>query len=580
MCKKPDLISTEVHPKRKTGMTETRRRRSKRDKQATVAAAISARRMQQEKKIRVARRKSVARKKHESDAKSGGVEALIPSLIGMSLLVVVVMAKMGFRGRANVAGIDLGTTNSVVCVQAPAKSVGDIECIPDPSSGSPIVPSVVSFLDHINLAKPKNPTGDAELDPHPSNVVVGSAAKARIDTHPHHTLYHAKRVIGRSFSHETVHDLVQEVEFEVVDSQAEQSRVNDDTDDDSVRFRVPYHAPDSTGSGTEIKSHLTVKPQQVGSYIVNHLIQMTKRHLGHDNVRSAVIAIPAKFDQEQRIATIEAFKNAGITVARVLEEPTAAALAYGLDKKDGVNHIMVYDFGGGTLDVSILHVSDGGYVDVMGSDGDDRLGGADFDSAVAHFLLGKDGGDGAVARVASALKAVEKRLQQEKGGTDLDAAEDLEEILAEACPVLEVTPACTLSSFHTIGEKLKIALSDHPSGGGVAMEQCLGLRASAALPGTVEELCALLQPVQLTLTSSEYDNAVGELYQKSMLPIRRLLADLNLETDEIDEVVMVGGTTRMPMIRELVRKELGVPSLNTHIDPDLTVAYGAASVID
>lgn len=294
------------------------------------------------------------------------------------------MAKMGFRGRADVAGIDLGTTNSVVCVQSPLESagqggVGKIECIPDPANGSPIVPSVVSFLDHV----PGSGSGSGDDRP---NVVVGHEAKLRIDTHPHHTLYHAKRVIGRSFSHDSVKSLMEEVEFNVVPVVEEETEATSGSEEEEgVAFRVPYHstAPD----GTDTHKYLHIKPQQVGSYIVDHLISMTKKFLGHENVKTAVIAIPAKFSDEQRIATVQAFTDAGVKVARILEEPTAAALAYGLDKKDGVNHIMVYDFGGGTLDVSILHVSDGGYVDVMGSDGDNRLGGADFDAAVAHALM-------------------------------------------------------------------------------------------------------------------------------------------------------------------------------------------------
>ena len=569
--------------KNKSPSSRQLRRRTKRTKQIDVAslqkhnASVKLQTIKSSSSSPKTKRRSRAKAKHEADKPSGGVEAILPSLGIVAVLGFAVMAKMGFRGRADVAGIDLGTTNSVVCVQSPLDStgqggVGKIECIPDPANGSPIVPSVVSFLDHAP-GSGSGSSGGADDRP---NVVVGHEAKLRIDTHPHHTLYHAKRVIGQSFDHDSVKSLMEEVEFNIVPAPVEEETEAKSNEGEGVSFRVPYHstAPD----GTNTHKHLYIKPHQVGSYIVDHLVSMTKKFLGHENVKTAVIAIPAKFSNEQRIATVQAFTEAGVKVARILEEPTAAALAYGLDKKDGVNHIMVYDFGGGTLDVSILHVSDGGYVDVMGSDGDNRLGGADFDAAVAHALMEKDGGDKTVQCVTDALERIESNLKKE--GV-VDAEDDLEEILAEGCPVLEETPPCTISSFHTIGEKMKIGLSAYPDGGGVVEETCLGLLAKdKSKPQTIGEFCSSLKPIKLSLTSKEYDASVVDLYRRSMLPIKRLLEDLNLKTDEIDEVVMVGGTTRMPKIRDMVQKELGIESLNTHIDPDLTVAYGAASVID
>jgi molecular chaperone DnaK (HSP70) len=343
---------------------------------------------------------------------------------------------------------------------------------------------------------------------------------------------------------------------------------------ESVLFRVPFRSAEGT---QEDENMLTLLPQKVGSYIVNHLMQLAHAHLGHDNVKSAVICIPAKFNAAQRAATVQAFQNAGVSVARILEEPTAAALAYGLDKKENINFIMVYDFGGGTLDVSLLQVADGGYVDVMGSDGDDRLGGADFDAAVARHLLENDISGGAVRKVTNAMKQIE--VSQTNEGDDYD----LEEMLDHSCVKLQSQPLCTLSSFHTIAEKMKIGLSAYTDGeDGMVEEYCLGLTHDVDLPIllSIEQFCDALQPIQLRLTTAEYDIAVNPLYKRSILPVRRILKDLNLQRDEIDEVVMVGGTTRMPQIREIVRKELGVLSLNTHIDPDLTVAYGAASVID
>lgn len=453
---------------------------------------------------------------------------------------------MGFRGRASVAGIDLGTTNSVICVQSQAKGVGEIHCIPDPSTKSPIIPSVVSFLEASERRAGPSSKVPSQLNPHPSHVIVGQAAKRRIDSHPHHTLYNAKRVLGRPFLDESVQELSSEVEF----------GIQRDRESGQAHFTVP-------------DSHLPITPQQVGSYVVHHLLQITKQFLGHDNVKSAVICVPATFNDEQKRRTYQAFQAAGVSVARVLEEPTAAALAYGLHRKEGIDYILVYDFGGGTLDVSLLHVSDG-YVDVMGSDGDDRLGGADFDAAVANFLLLQQGMSAVMSVVTAHLRHLSEEFQRS----------DLEDRLSSACPILEKTPLCTMSSLHTIGEQLKIYLSDFPDHDGEAESQCLAPLATARTPSTVDEFCGSLQPVKLKITSEEYDISVQSLYDRAIVPVQRLLDDLDLTSNDIDEVVMVGGTTRMPQIRALVRGLLSTSQLNTHIDPDITVAYGAASVID
>ena len=523
-----------------------RQRRSKRDKLPLTSCSSSPN------PLHSRRRQSKALQRHANDSPSGGLQSLLPSLIGVAVLACGVMAKMGFRGRASVAGIDLGTTNSVICVQSPAKGVGDIQCVPDPFTKSPIVPSVVSFLEPYERKVGPSSKVPSLLNPHPSFVVVGSAAKRRIDSHPHHTLYHAKRVLGRSLDDTAVEELRKEVEFQVVD--------------DHVTGEVAFSIPETLSIPNTM-----IRPHHVGSYVVNHLIQITKQFLGHENIKSAVICVPAKFNEQQIRMTHQAFKDAGVSVARVVEEPTAAALAYGLHRKAGVDYILVYDFGGGTLDVSLLHVSDG-FVDVMGSDGDDRLGGADFDAAVAHFLLEKRGGNEIVQRTT-------KDLHQLEGSTK--GVADLEEKLSASCPALRTTPLCTVSSFHTIGEQLKIALSEFPNHDGKAEAECLSSpkhvdRSSLSM----EQFCASLEPFRLELTSQEFDHAVQSLYDRSITPLQRLLADLDLKHDSIDEIVMVGGTTRMPQIRMLVRNALPSAQLNTHIDPDITVAYGAASVID
>jgi molecular chaperone DnaK (HSP70) len=200
----------------------------------------------------------------------------------------------------------------------------------------------------------------------------------------------------------------------------------------------------------------------------------------------------------------------------------------------------------------------------MGSDGDEMLGGADFDVAVANVLQAKV----SVGPVGAALEELHKLIPGDA---------DMEDVLLASCPVLETTPLCTLSSLHTIGEKLKIELSSVNDEGEV---EASCLTTTREKPKSIEDFCSSLTHAKLSLTLSEYDEAVQPLYERSVLPIRRLLKDLTLKTTDVHEVVMVGGTTRMPQIRKLVKEEMQVETLNTHIDPDITVAYGAASIID
>jgi len=599
-----------------------RRRRNKRDRQESWSKHISSQEPQQyntetsNKRIIKKKKRSKMTSKHADDANSGGMNALIPSIIGLIILSFMIMAKLGFRGRATTCGIDLGTTNSVVCVQQPPKSstswftgssksmsstsnnnkgMGEIICIPDPNTNSPVIPSVVSFLDHhylrsFRLTKEEKEMHDEKLPslvstrhrrPHPVDVIVGQDAKERINSHPHHTIYHAKRIIGREYEHESVHSMSSEVEFDIVSSS--------DNKEGIASFSFPYHMPppsSEVADGTSLSSLLSsaiLSPSEIGSYIIHHLRTITRSYLQHDNVQSVVIAIPAKFEPPQRDATIHAFELAGLKVVRIIEEPTAAALAYGLHKQNDVHYVMVYDFGGGTLDISLLYISEGGYIEVLGSDGDEQLGGADFDAAIAHWLLEKKGGDKIVRDIMSSMVQIEEQVMMVSSSNTMNNSNnDVEDLIEELCPNLKDIPLCTISSIHTIGEKLKIDLSNHPNeSDAVAEGSCYRLPADIeVIPNTAEKLCESIYQVNLSLSLHEYDTAVDHLYKRSLLPIRRLLKDLNLQKEEVDEVVMVGGTTRMPQVRELVRKELDKERLNTHIDPDLTVAYGAASVID
>lgn len=511
----------------------TRRRRGKRDKEAPSAPP------------KRKKRQSKALQKHKNDSPSGGIEVMLPSFIGIAILACGAMAKMGFRGRPSVAGIDLGTTNSVICVQGQTGADIVIDCIPDPASGSAVIPSVVSILEPHERSVGPSSKRPSLLSPHPSHVVVGAEAKQRIDSHPHQTLYHAKRVIGRPTDDPSVAVLSSEVEFGIEPSTSHE--------EDGVDFTIP-------GLG------LRVSPQQVGSYVVDHLARITATALGHENVKSAVICVPAKFNSRQREETVAAFRMAGFTVTRMLEEPTAAALAYGLNRKEGVDYILVYDFGGGTLDLSLLHVSEG-FVDVMGSDGDDLLGGSNFDDAVAQFLI---------ERHRKSMDGLSSALELYKWEEDT---------IAQSCPILEKHPLCSVSSFHTIGEQFKIQLSERYGSSDddlTVSSQCMTLPDGARTLdlSSIDTFCSVLEPLDLQIRMEEFERVSQPLFDRALAPITRLLQSYDMTSYDIDEIVMVGGTTRMPQIRNLVKGALEGSSMNTSIDPDLTVAYGAASVID
>jgi molecular chaperone DnaK (HSP70) len=254
-------------------------------------------------------------------------------------------------------------------------------------------------------------------------------------------------------------------------------------------------------------------------------------------VNKAIIAVPAKFNAEQRQATAAAYKAAGLKVIRVLEEPTAAAVAYQLHKKTDISHILVYDFGGGTLDVSILYVSKGS-VQVYATDGDETLGGSDFDLCLA--------------------KSITSKLQSSKYGVEEDEikAAPLQGGVGDA----ENDESCAGATIRVKAEGAKKTLSS----AAVASFRCQSREKG---------------PIHFDITRESFETDCKHLFEAGMLPVTRLLDDLGMEKADIDEVVLVGGTTRVPKVKALLRGYFG-KELNDHIDPDVTVAYGAASVLD
>jgi molecular chaperone DnaK (HSP70) len=295
--------------------------------------------------------------------------------------------------------------------------------------------------------------------------------------------------------------------------------------------------------------------------VLKFLLGITADFLGHNQVNKAVIAVPAKFDANQRKATADAYKNAGLKVVRVIEEPTAAAVAYKLHKKSNIHHILVYDFGGGTLDVSILYVSKGS-VQVYATDGDETLGGSDFDICLSNTIQ---------ERIESVTS---KKISHTHVQTDAFSQGMVKDL-------------CTLSTIRIKAEEIKkqLTYNDHvefnchlPE---PAEDSTLAVSSSPQATSVSGSPSSIpLGPVAFTVSKAEdFEKGCQHLFQRALLPVTRLLDGLEMSKDDIDEVVLVGGSTRIPLVKQQLREYFG-KELNDNIDPDITVAYGAASILD
>jgi molecular chaperone DnaK len=368
-----------------------------------------------------------------------------------------------------IIGIDLGTTNSVVAVM----EGGDATVIPT-AEGGRLCPSVVAFS-----------KGGERM--------VGQTAKRQAVVNSENTIYSIKRFIGRHF------DEV-ETEREMVSYETVKGPSGD------VRVKVP-------ATGKEYA------PQEISAMVLAKLKKDAEDYLG-GNVTKAVITVPAYFNDSQRQATKDAGKIAGLEVMRIINEPTAAALAYGLDKKENET-ILVFDLGGGTFDVSLLEVGDG-VVEVKSTNGDTHLGGDDWDQRILSWI------------------ADEFKKEQ---GIDLRADRQALQRLREAA------------------EKAKIELS-------TVIETEINLpfiTADAAGP----------KHLQMKLTRSKFEQLTEDLIERIRKPFEAVLKDGKMSASEMDEVVLVGGATRMPMVQELVR-ELTGKEPHKGVNPDEVVAVGAA----
>jgi len=372
---------------------------------------------------------------------------------------------------AKVIGIDLGTTNSAVAYM----EGGEPTIIPN-AEGGRITPSVVAFTK----------TGER---------LVGQLAKRQAITNPENTIYSVKRLMGRRFSDPEVQRTVK---------------------------MVPYKIEQASNGGVEIVlgNGKKLTPPEVSAMILQKLKTDSEAYLG-DKVTQAVITVPAYFDDQQRQATKDAGQIAGLEVLRIINEPTAAALAYGLDKKKD-ELVAVYDLGGGTFDISVLQLGEGVF-EVKATNGDTHLGGDDFDQRVIDWLV--------------------EEFKKDQG-IDLRADRQALQRLKEAA------------------EKAKIELSSTQ-------------QSEINLPFITADQSGPKHLV-MTLARSKLEQLVGDLVEKTTAPVKQALKDAGVTPDKIDEVVLVGGQTRMPLVVETVKKLFNGKQPNQSVNPDEVVAIGAA----
>ncbi len=370
---------------------------------------------------------------------------------------------------SKIIGIDLGTTNSCVAIME-----GSQAKVLENTEGARTTPSVVAFTDE-------------------NEKLIGQPAKRQAVTNPENTIFAVKRLIGRNFEDPTVKKDVETAPFKIINSEKGDAWI-------------------------EAKGQ-KYSPSQISAFILQKMKETAEKYLGQ-SVTKAVITVPAYFNDAQRQATKDAGKIAGLEVLRIINEPTAASLAYGLDKKQN-KKIAVYDLGGGTFDVSILELGDGVF-EVKSTNGDTFLGGEDFDNTIVEYLINEFKKDNGID-----LKSDKLALQR----------------LKEAA------------------EKAKIELS--------SAEQT-----DINLPFITADKTGP-KHINIKMTRAKLEALVEDLIAKTMPPCKTALKDAGISANEIDEVVMVGGMTRMPKVIEEVKNFFGKDP-NKSVNPDEVVAMGAA----
>jgi L1 cell adhesion molecule like protein len=367
-------------------------------------------------------------------------------------------------------GIDLGTTTSCVGVWQNNR----VEIIAN-DQGNRTTPSFVAFTD--------------------SERLVGEAAKNQAAGNATNTIYEAKRLIGRRFEDPSVQKDMKQFSYKVVRGEHDKPEIEVDFKAETKRLR----------------------PEEVGAAVLQKMKATAEAYLGTP-VKDAVITVPAYFNDSQRQATKDAGTIAGLNVLRIINEPTAAAIAYGLDKKGGEQHVLIFDLGGGTFDVSLLSIDDGVF-EVKATAGDTHLGGSDFDSSLVDYCA-----------------------QEFKKKTKLD---------------LKDNPRA-LRRLRTAVERAKHTLSS-------------ASQANVEVDSLMEG-----QDFQTTITRAKFEALCEPFFKKCMEPVEQVLRDAKLGKDQVNEVVMVGGSSRIPRIRQLLTEFFNGKKLNDSVNPDEAVAYGAA----
>jgi heat shock protein 5 len=368
-----------------------------------------------------------------------------------------------------VIGIDLGTTYSCVGVY----KNGRVEIIAN-DQGNRITPSYVAFTDTERL--------------------IGDAAKNQATTNPERTVYDAKRLIGRKFADKEVQRDSKMVSYKVVD-----------------KIGKPYVSVNIAGE------EKTYSPEEISAMVLTKMKDTAEAFLGK-TVKNAVVTVPAYFNDAQRQATKDAGVIAGLNVVRIINEPTAAAIAYGLDKKGGEHNILVFDLGGGTFDVSVLTI-DNGVFEVVSTSGDTHLGGEDFDHRVMDYFM----------------KLVKRKYK-------VDISKDNR----------------ALQKLRRETERAKRALSSQHQ--------------------VRVEVESLADGVDLSepLTRARFEELVGDLLKKTLGPVRKAMEDAHMKKEDIHEIVLVGGSTRIPKVQQLIKDYFGGKEPNKGVNPDEAVAFGAA----
>jgi len=371
-----------------------------------------------------------------------------------------------------VIGIDLGTTYSCVGVF----KNGRVEIIAN-DQGNRITPSYVAF------------TAEGER-------LVGDAAKNQLTSNPENTVFDAKRLIGRDWTDKAVQNDIKFYPFKVIEKSSK-----------------PYVKVE-TGAD---KGDKTFAPEEISAMVLGKMKETAEAYLGK-KVTHAVVTVPAYFNDAQRQATKDAGVIAGMTVMRIINEPTAAAIAYGMDKKEGEKNVLVFDLGGGTFDVSLLTI-DNGVFEVVATNGDTHLGGEDFDQRVMeHFI----------------------KLYKKKKGKDL--RKDVRAV----------------QKLRREVEKAKRALS--------AAHQ-VRVEVESMFEG---------EDFSETLTRAKFEELNMDLFKGTLKPVQKVLEDADLTKKDIDEIVLVGGSTRIPKVQQLVKEYFNGKEPSKGINPDEAVAYGAA----